>query len=141
MWNMIWPVAIIVIANTFYNICAKSTPAQANPFLSLMVTYGVSFSVCFAGFLLFPGRESLTAEIGRLNWASAAFGFCLVGLEMGYIMAYRAGWKVSFLSLTANILLACVLLVLGIFLYKEGVSPKQLFGMALCLGGLVLIGR
>ena len=141
MWNMIWPVAIIVIANTIYNNCAKSTPAQANPFLSLMVTYGVSFSVCFAGFLVFPGRENLTVEIGRLNWVSFAFGLCLVGLELGYIMAYRAGWKVSFLSLTANILLACVLLVLGVFLYKEGVSPKQLIGMAMCLGGLILIGR
>ncbi len=141
MWNMIWPVAIIVIANTFYNICAKSTPAQANPFLSLMVTYGVSFSVCFAGFLVFPGRENLTAEIGRLNWVSLAFGLCLVGLELGYIMAYRAGWKVSFLSLTANIVLACVLLVLGVFLYKEGISPKQLLGMAMCMGGLVLISR
>ena len=98
-------------------------------------------SICFAGFLLFPGRDSLTAEIGRLNWVSAAFGLCLVGLEFGYIMAYRAGWKVSFLSLTANIVLACVLLVLGVFLYKEGISPKQLLGMAMCMGGLVLISR
>ena len=64
-----------------------------------------------------------------------------MGLEFGYIMAYRAGWKVSFLSLTANIVLACVLLILGVFLYKEGISPKQLLGTAMCMGGLVLISR
>ena len=39
------------------------------------------------------------------------------------------------------VVLACVLLVLGVFLYKEGISPKQLLGMAMCLGGLVLISR
>ena len=140
MWNMVWPMAMVVIANTFYNICAKSTPADANPFLSLLVTYLTSASVCVAAYCLWPGRESLAVEVSRLNWVSIAFGFCLVGLEFGYINIYRAGWKVSMASLVANIVLACVLLVLGIFLYKEGVSPKQIGGMVLCVIGLILIG-
>ena len=38
-WNLFWPIALITLANCFYNICTKSTPEQANPFLSLCVTY------------------------------------------------------------------------------------------------------
>ena len=36
---MIWPIALIVISNIFYNICSKETPAAINPFASLTVTY------------------------------------------------------------------------------------------------------
>ena len=41
MWSMIWPILIVVGANTFYHICAKSTPENANAFASLAITYGV----------------------------------------------------------------------------------------------------
>ena len=26
MWNLLWPMLMVVGANTVYNICAKSTP-------------------------------------------------------------------------------------------------------------------
>ena len=37
MWNMIWPLLVVVGANTVYNISAKSTPADVNSFASLAV--------------------------------------------------------------------------------------------------------
>ena len=30
MWNMIWPILIVVGANTVYNVSAKSTPSNVN---------------------------------------------------------------------------------------------------------------
>ena len=36
--SMIWPIALIVFSNIFYNICAKETPAGINPFAALSVT-------------------------------------------------------------------------------------------------------
>ena len=46
MWSMIWPILIVVGANTFYHICAKSTPEGVNAFASLTITYlvGAAFS-------------------------------------------------------------------------------------------------
>ena len=32
MWNMLWPLALIVASNCFYNICTKSMPSNANAF-------------------------------------------------------------------------------------------------------------
>lgn len=32
MWQMIFPIMIIVLSNTMYNICAKSTSNTINPF-------------------------------------------------------------------------------------------------------------
>ena len=37
--NMYWPIALIVLANIFYNICTKSTPSDIDPLASLTITY------------------------------------------------------------------------------------------------------
>ena len=77
----------------------------------------------------------------QVNWTAFAFGLCLVGLEFGYIQLYRAGWSVSVGPLVCNITLACVLLVIGVLLYKEVLHLPQILGMLLCVAGLVLINR
>ncbi|MBR3867301.1 MAG: hypothetical protein IKM54_05875, partial [Butyricicoccus sp.] len=118
MWNMIWPVAMVVTANVLYNICTKQTPAAANAFFSLAVTYLVA-AVCSLGLYLAGSHDRMAVEFSRLNWTSAALGVVVVALEFGYICIYRAGWKVSVASLVANISLACVLLVVGLLFYKE----------------------
>ena len=139
MWSMIWPIAIVVTGNVFYNIFAKSMPQDANPFLALIFTYLTSAPLCILAYFLYPGRESLSVEISRLNWVAVALGMCLVALEVGNIFVYRAGWKISVASLTANILLAIILVIVGVLFYKEGMSLKQLAGIALCFDGLFLI--
>ena len=141
MFNMVWPIALVIVGNTFYNIFAKSMPQDANPFLALVVTYLTSAPLCILAFLLYPGRESLTVELSKLNWVAVALGACLVSLEVGYICIYRAGWKVSLASLTANIILACVLVFVGMTLYKEVLTPKQAAGIVLCISGLILIAK
>ncbi len=68
-------------------------------------------------------------------------GAAIVGLEFGYICIYRAGWKMSVASLVANISLACVLLVVGLLLYREALTLKQAIGMGLCAVGMILIAK
>ena len=48
MWNMLWPLLLIIGSNTFYHICAKSTPEDAHAFGVLTVTYfiGLCRRVC-----------------------------------------------------------------------------------------------
>ena len=38
-FSYIWPMALVVLSNVMYQICAKSVPADMNPFASLTVTY------------------------------------------------------------------------------------------------------
>ena len=39
MFSYVWPMALVVLSNTAYQICAKSVPGGMNPFASLTVTY------------------------------------------------------------------------------------------------------
>lgn len=139
MWGMIWPLMLIVCSNCFYNICTKSMPENANTFGALTVTYLTGAALSAILFVGSAGPAGAVTEISHVNWISFVLGLSIVGLEAGYVFLYRAGWKVSNGSLTANICLAIALLVIGFLLYKETISPRQFLGIAVCGIGLFLI--
>lgn len=139
MWNMLWPVLVVVGANTIYNISTKSTPANVNAFASLAMTYVMAALSSVVLFFLTSDSKNLLAELAKTNWTAYALGVAIIGLEFGYICIYRAGWKIGVASLVANISLACVLLIVGYFFYKEVITLKQLLGMGVCALGLMLI--
>ena len=139
MWNMLWPVLVVVGANTIYNISTKSTPANVNAFASLAMTYVMAALSSVVLFFLTSDSKNLLAELAKTNWTAYALGIAIIGLEFGYICIYRAGWKIGVASLVANISLACVLLIVGYFFYKEVITLKQLIGMGVCALGLMLI--
>ena len=134
MWNLLWPMLMVVGANTVYNICAKSVPDKLNSFAALTINYLVAAGLSLALFYLTSGGgKSLVQEMAKTNWAPVVMGLTVVGLELGYIFIYRAGWKVSVASLVANIALACLLVVVGVLLYKEVLTLRQVAGMGLCV--------
>ena len=112
MVQQLWPVALVVLANCVYNITTKSTPSQANAFASLTVTYLTAAAASLA--LLLAGRGGgALGEFSSLNWTAPVLGLSAVGLEVGYIFLYRAGWKVNTGPLVANLCLAIALVFLG----------------------------
>ena len=138
MGQQLWPVALVVLANCVYNITTKSTPSQANAFASLTVTYLTAAAASLA--LLLAGRGGgALGEFSSLNWTAPMLGLSAVGLEVGYIFLYRAGWKVNTGPLVANLCLAIALVFFGRLLFGESVTPRQIAGIAVCLVGLVLV--
>ena len=135
MWNLLWPMLMVVGANTVYNICAKSTPEKLNSFAALTINYGVAAALSLLLFFVTTGGEkNLIQEIGKTNWS-------VVGLELGFILIYRAGWKVSVASLVANLALACILVLVGVLWYKEVLTGHQILGIGACVVGILLISR
>ncbi|MBO5840782.1 MAG: EamA family transporter [Methanobrevibacter sp.] len=139
MWEMIWPLLIVVLSNTFYNICTKSTPSNVNAFGTLMLTYITAAIITGAIFLFLVKPENAIIELSKVNWTSIVLGIAIVGLELGYIFMYRGGWKVSSGALVANICLAIALLIVGALLYGENITLKQVLGIFICIAGLFLI--
>ena len=95
MWNYIWPIGLIVLSNIFYHITTKTTPHEANAFLSLTVTYLVGGVLSFLAYFMTVSKGStLRQELMNLNWSSFVLGIAIVGLEAGFLFAYRAGWHI-----------------------------------------------
>ncbi len=117
----------------------KSMPSDVNPFGALMVTYLVAAIISAIIFVFSVGPSNIGDGLSKINWTSVILALAIVGLEVGYVFVYRAGWAVSTASVVANIGLACVLIFVGYFLYKENISINQIVGIVLCMFGLVLI--
>lgn len=141
MFMYVFSILLIIASNVVYNIVQKSTPSKANPFLTLLITYLTAAVITLIMYFFNRTGKGLLASLKELNWTSIALGVAIVGLEFGYLLAYRAGWKISVGSLVANIALAVILIPVGVLLYKEGFGLNKLLGALFCVVGLVLINK
>ena len=135
----LFAIILAVLSNVFYHIFQKMTPEDVNPMLSLAVTYGLAMIVCLLLLPLFPLTNNLRDSLRQLNWASFALAFAILGLEMGFLLAYRAGWNISAAPLVSNVTMALILIPIGILFFKEKLSPVNSIGILICIVGLFLI--
>ena len=142
MFSYLWPIGLVVISNIMYQICAKEVPTGMNAFASLTVTYVVAAISSVIFFFILGGNSEgtgLMGEYSKINWAPFILGVAIVGLEVGWIFAYKAGWEVSTGFIVQSAVLAIFLLALGYFMYHEVLTWNKLVGVAVCLVGLVII--
>jgi drug/metabolite transporter (DMT)-like permease len=133
--------SLTVIANIAYHLCQKQIGEQSNPLVSLFMTYGVGMLLVVICFPVFYPSVNLIAEVRQLNWASYALGFGIVGLELGFLLAYRAGWNISLGALYSNVLVTVALIPIGLFFFHDRLSTRNWAGLILSLVGLVLMKR
>ena len=139
MISYIWPIALVVLSNTLYQVCAKSVPQGMNPLASLTLTYLIGAAVSCAMYYILNRDANLFREIRLANWAPVVLGIVIVGLEVGYIYAFRAGWQISTAQIVSAVTLAVILIFVGYLLYHEAITWNKIVGLIVCLAGLVLI--
>ncbi len=139
MLAYIWPIALVVFSNVVYQICAKSVPEGMDPFASLTVTYLVGAAISAVMYYVLGPRGNIFREYAKLNWAPLALGIVIVGLEVGWIYAYKAGWQVSTGFIVQSAFLAVALLLVGYLMYHEKLTWNKIVGVVICLAGLVFI--
>ena len=130
---------LVILSNTAYQICAKSVPNNMDPLASLTITYLVGAAASAVLYFTLNRGANLVAEYGKMNWAPIALGIVIVGLEVGWIYAYKAGWQVSTGFIVQSAVLAAVLIAVGYLLYREGITWNKLLGVGICLIGLIFI--
>lgn len=139
MFKYIWPIALVVLSNVFYQICAKSVPEKMNPLASLTITYMIGAVASFILYYVLNKDANIIHEYSKVNGFPFLMGFAIVGLELGYIYAYRAGWPVSTAQIVQATVLAVILIFVGNLFYQEGVTWNKVAGIIICLAGLALI--
>jgi hypothetical protein len=136
---MFWiPIAMTVLANVGYQMCAK-TASSAHPLIGLAMTYLVALLTCLLLYLFSSSGQRLGDEIKHLTAANVALGFTIVLLESGFILAFRVGWSVGFAALISNALAALFLVPISIFYFHSPVGGRTFVGIATVLAGLWLI--
>ena len=139
MISYIWPVALVVLSNTIYQIAAKEVPEKMDPLASVTVTYLIGAAASFILYYALNKDANIIAEYSRLNWAPFLLGLAIIGLEAGMISAYKVGWPVNTLSVTQSTVLAIGLIAVGYIVFKEPVTWNKVAGIGVCIAGLALI--
>ncbi len=131
---------LMVSCNVIYSLAQKFLPKDVNPFMALVVVYMVAgfFSLILAFMFKVVNVQEISSTFGKLNWAVLLLGLAIVGIELGYLLAFRAGWKISAASLVTNVAASLLLVPVGLMLLKEHIKLPNLIGLALCVIGLVL---
>lgn len=132
-------IVLTILSNTLYHLLQKIIPGGVNPVVSLAVTYLFAAGATLLLLPLFPLQGALAVELRKVNWASAALGAVIVGLELGFLLAYRVGWNLNLANIVSNTTVAILLVPLGLLLFKEQISPINLIGVVLAIVGLVLV--
>lgn len=132
------PFLLIVVSFLTYHLITKSVSTGVNPLFFLILVYAVSLGI--TGVLwrsgMTSGRDHLTRRDGAL---ALLLGLSLVGIEVGFIWAYRRGWPVNRTAMMANIATTALLIPVGYILFRERLGVREMSGIALAIGGMWLL--
>ena len=140
MMQTVW-LGIAIAATVAYHLVLKLTPAGANPYLSLAVTYATVTVIFVAVYAVLPGPMPLRAAFRELDWTAPALGVVVVFLDLGLLMLYRGGFDVSLGQLITQSAGALLLLLIGVAFFAEKLSLVNVAGILLCVAGLWLVNR
>ena len=140
--NQNWvPLGIVVLGNVLYHLGQRAIPRDANAVVATLAAYLVAVVGTLATIPLLAKDVQFGSAWRTLNWSTVLVGIGIVGVELGFLLAYRAGWVLGNASLTANVCVAVVLLAIGAMVFREPLSATRLAGVGLCLCGLWLVSR
>lgn len=138
MFLFYFSITLAIASSTLYHFVAKSTPANVNFTVSLLVTYGVAFTMTLFTFFFFP-TKSVMGELKLLNWASVGLAAAVMGIEFGYLLMYRAGWNLGIAAVLVTVMASLILVPVAVFVFKDKISWINLAGILVCLVGLIML--
>jgi drug/metabolite transporter (DMT)-like permease len=131
---------LIVLGLVIYQVSQKSTDQNANPFIVIIMAYLIGITACVAGYFLIPRQDADIVPMMRtVGWSALGIGLGAAAIEIGFMLAYRAGWNLSLLPVSVNVCGAVLLILIGLIAFRETLSIEKIVGVLLCIGGLVLI--
>jgi drug/metabolite transporter (DMT)-like permease len=131
---------VLVLSVASYQFAAKFIPHTLSTWHVLTIVYlmGVVLSIVM-GFIDSSNKQTLWQTLRSSNWAVFVLGFAVV--ETGYLLAFRAGWKLNITGVFSNAAAAILLFPIGIWILKERMTTLNIAGLIIALIGLFLIVR
>ena len=132
---------LTVVGMVLYHLSQKSVPAGMNPFLVIILAYAIGIALCVVCAIAYPGKKNLIESVKLSNWAVFALGAAAALIELGFLLAYRAGWRISVAAVATNAAVTLLLVPIGIVIFKDHLSLRNVIGLIFCILGLALVAR
>jgi drug/metabolite transporter (DMT)-like permease len=73
------------------------------------------------------------------QWPIWVLALSVVGIEIGYLLAYRAGWPLATTTGVTYTSTMVLLALIGATFFSESISLRRAAGLALAMGGVWLL--
>jgi drug/metabolite transporter (DMT)-like permease len=132
---------VLVLSAASYQLAAKFVPHSLSPWHVLTIVYIIGVVLSVVAGWIDSSEKSLWQTFRASNWAVFVLGFAVVGIETGYLLAFRAGWKLNITGVFSNAAAAILLFPVGVLILKERVTTLNIVGIIIAIVGLFLIVR
>ena len=132
-------IALLVCSGVIYQLFQKFISPSANPAISLICSYFVAILLSFVVLLFTPLKGPVSDEIKNVNAYSFLLAIPIIGIELGYLLLYRAGGGLSYSSSLVSSMITILLVIIGTVLFKERIDVRKIAGILMCMGGIVLL--
>jgi uncharacterized membrane protein len=141
MTSFYLPFAITVGGMLLYHLSQKSIPKEMNPFHATAIAYAMGIVACAVMGVTYSTNRSIISSLKLSNWAVYGMGIGAAAIEVGFMVAYRMGWKVSLTAIATNVAATAILIPIGLLAFREHLSTRNILGVILCVVGLFLVVR
>jgi hypothetical protein len=122
------PILLTVGSGVLYHLSIKAQSGAPAPWAFLTAAYAVAFALS-AGAWGLSGGGAAPALDRRVLLGAGLLGLAAVGIELGYFLAYRAGWGLGQISIVNAGCVAAVLALVGVTLSGESMSAMRALGL------------
>jgi uncharacterized membrane protein len=127
--------ALTVFGMLLYHLSQKAVPSETNPFFVITIAYVVGIALCLVIALFYPAKKGLIETFRASNWAVFTLGAAAALIELGFILAYRTGWRISIAAFATNAAAAVVDSGRTARLHDH-LSLRNVIGLIFCVVGL-----
>src|SRR5258706_13259857 len=107
----------------------------------MIIAYAAGIVILAIGAITLPGNKSFISSLKESNWAIVAVGAGAACIELGVLLAYRYGWRISVAAVATNVAGTRLVVPIGIVIFKDYLSMRNILGLIFCVLGLVLMLR
>ncbi len=132
---------ILVLSAATYQLAAKFIPHALSPWHVLTIVYLIGVVLSLIASFIDTSEQTLWQTLRASNWAVFVLGFAVVGIEAGYLLAFRSGWRLNVTGVFSNTAAAILLFPMGVLILKERMTTLNIVGLVVALLGLFLIVR
>jgi uncharacterized membrane protein len=142
-----WQVLLVpILACSLYHFCLKKIPSSIHPFMLLSIVYIIGLFLSIACYFLIPFNTFVPfekpAEFSKQTWIFLSLvGLSVVGIEFGFMLAYRNGFSPSFTPVLVTAAVGVVLYPIMILFQGELLQFSKIFGAVSCLVGIYYLAK
>src|SRR5690348_15263458 len=96
------PFFITVGGMLLYQVSQKSMPKEINPFHATALAYLIGIVLCSVLGFTYTADRSISSSLKLANWAVIGMGIGAAAIEVGFMLAYRMGWRLGIIAASTN---------------------------------------